>query len=203
MLASNKIMSASTGFLSMYVGPMYSGKTSKLLELYKQFQFCGVKTAVINFGEDTRYSDTMLSTHDKTMIECIMANTLTEAFPIGTAKGNEKINDIEVFLINEGQFFPDIVPWVKTVVSAPYRKRVYICGLDGDFKRNTFGNWLDLIAYSDEVHKLTSICHTCRRNPALFSHRITEETQQKVIGSDAYIPLCRGCYEDANTVSEP
>ena len=104
----------------MYVGPMYSGKTSKILDLYKQFKFCGVKTAVINFGEDTRYSQTMLSTHDKTMIECIMSNTLTEAFPIGTVSGNTKIADIEVFLINEGQFFPDIVEWVKTVISPPY-----------------------------------------------------------------------------------
>lgn len=197
MLANHSVMSSMCGGLYMYVGPMYSGKTSKILDLYKQFKFCGVKTAVINFGEDTRYSQTMLSTHDKTMIECIMSNTLTEAFPIGTVSGNTKIADIEVFLINEGQFFPDIVEWVKTVISPPYNKRVYVCGLDGDFKRNPFGNWLDLIAYSDEVHKLTSICHTCRCKPAIFSHRITEETQQKVIGSDAYIPLCRQCYENA------
>lgn len=199
MLAiNNPMMSSAVGYLSMYVGPMYSGKTSKILDLYKQFQFCNVKTAVINFGEDTRYSETMLSTHDKTMIECIMCKTLTEEFPIGTLWGNAKIANIDVFLINEGQFFPDIVEWVKTAISSPYNKRVYICGLDGDFKRNPFGNWLDLIAHSDEVHKLTSICHTCRNKPAIFSHRITNETQQKVIGSDAYIPLCRGCYEKVN-----
>ena len=196
MLSTKAPMTSSTtGYLSMYVGPMFSGKTSKILDLYKQFKFCNVKTAVINFGEDTRYSDTMLSTHDKTMIECIMAKTLTEAFPIGTVDGNKKLCDVEVFLINEGQFFPDVVEWVKTVISPPYNKRVYICGLDGDFKRNPFGNWLDLIAHCDEVHKLTSICHTCRSNRAIFSHRITEEQQQKVIGSDAYIPLCRKCYE--------
>jgi len=195
MQATKAMQSLQSGFLGIYLGPMYSGKTSKLQELYKQFQFCGVKTAVINFGEDTRYSETMLSTHDKNMINCIMANTLTEAFAIGTEKGNQKIKDIEVFLINEAQFFSDIVPWVKTIVSPPYSKRVYICGLDGDFKRNPFGNWLDLIAFSDEVHKLQSICHTCRLNPAIFSHRLTAETEQKVIGSDSYVPLCRSCYD--------
>ena len=195
MLANHSVMSSMCGGLYMYVGPMYSGKTSKILDLYKQFKFCGVKTAVINFGEDTRYSQTMLSTHDKTMIECIMSNTLTEAFPIGTVSGNTKIADIEVFLINEGHSFQILLNGLKQI--SPYNKRVYVCGLDGDFKRNPFGNWLDLIAYSDEVHKLTSICHTCRCKPAIFSHRITEETQQKVIGSDAYIPLCRQCYENA------
>ena len=92
MLSTKAPMTSSTtGYLSMYVGPMFSGKTSKILDLYKQFKFCNVKTAVINFGEDTRYSDTMLSTHDKTMIECIMAKTLTEAFPIGTVDGNKKL----------------------------------------------------------------------------------------------------------------
>jgi thymidine kinase len=57
---------------------MYSGKTSKLIELYKQFSFCGVNTMTINYAEDTRYSDSMLSTHDMNMIPCIMATTLSE-----------------------------------------------------------------------------------------------------------------------------
>ena len=53
MLANNSVMTSMCGGLYMYVGPMYSGKTSKILDLYKQFKFCGVKTAVINFERIT------------------------------------------------------------------------------------------------------------------------------------------------------
>ena len=64
------------GYLELIIGPMYSGKTSKLLELYKQFTFCGIKTLVINYSEDKRYSETELSTHDKIMIPCKQAYDL-------------------------------------------------------------------------------------------------------------------------------
>ena len=63
------------------------------------------------------------------------------------------------------------------------------------FQRNTFGDWLSLIAYCDTVEKLTSICCGCKNAPALFSHRLTKQKEQKVIGSDSYIPLCRKCYD--------
>ena len=104
-------------------------------------------------------------------------------------------------MINEGQFFPDIIDWTQKAISRPYNKKVYICGLDGDFERNTFGNWLSLIAYSDSVTKLRSICCDCRKTDAIFSYRITEEKAQKVIGSSSYIPLCRYCYEERNSFS--
>ena len=185
--------SRNSGYLGIYMGPMYSGKTSKLLELYKQFTFCNVNTAVINFAEDTRYTkESMVSTHDKQMIPCIMSTSLFESFPLES----EAFKHYSVYLINEGQFFYDIVDWVKTAVGHPHNKRIYICGLDGDFQRDVFGKWLDLIAYSDTVQKLTSICCDCRNESAIFSHRVTSETEQKVIGSESYIPLCRSCYEE-------
>lgn len=180
-----------TGYLGIVVGPMYSGKTSRLLSLYKQYMFCEMPIAVINFAEDTRYSDSMLSTHDKNMIPCFMKNTMNEAFPFD----GEGIHKYDVFLINEAQFFPDIVDWVKIAISPPFNKKVHISGLDGDFQRNTFGSWLDLIPYCDTIEKLTSICCGCKSAPALFSHRLTDQKEQKVIGSDSYIPLCRKCYD--------
>ena len=132
------------------------------------------------------------------MIECIMTNTLTEAFPIGTAESNKKIEDIEVFLINEGQFFPDLLNSVLRMVDKDM-KRVYVCGLDGDFKRRSFGQITELVPHADSVMKLKSLCVICKNGtPALFSHRIDQENQQvKVLGSDAYQPLCRMCYNRA------
>jgi thymidine kinase len=75
-------------------------------------------------------------------------------------------------------------------------KRVYICGLDGDFEKKRIGAFLDLIPHCDKVCKLTSLCSICRNGKeAIFSFRTTPETDQIVIGSDNYIPLCRACYD--------
>lgn len=176
------------GYLELIFGPMYSGKTSKLLELYKQFCFCGIPTLVINFKEDTRYSSTMLSTHDKTMIPCVHAHLLREV----------DVSAAKVILINEGQFFEDIVPWVREAVEVQ-KKHVYICGLDGDFQRQAFAShWLNLIPFCDNIVKLRSFCSHCKSKFAIFSHRLTAEAEQIVIGASNYVPLCRACYVLAN-----
>lgn len=192
--------------LKLYIGPMYSGKTSKLIEIYKQCSFCNIPVIVINHSSDTRYHDSMLSTHDKNMIPCIQANTLSEIWnhkDVNSTFNNTsfthlKIRTAEVILINEGQFFSDLYTCVIDMLNE--NKQVYIAGLDGDFERKKFGQILDLIPYSDEVNKLTSLCSICKNGkPGIFSLRLSTEKQQTVIGSDNYIPVCRNCYKMKNT----
>ena len=78
-----------------------------------------------------------------------------------------------------------------------YNKKVYVCGLDGDFKRQKFGQILDLIPLCDKVTKLTSLCSICKNGtPGIFSKRISSEEEQTLVGSDNYIPVCRTCYEN-------
>ena len=191
------------GYLELFIGPMFSGKTSKLLEIYKQSMFCNIPIIVINHSADIRYHDTHLSTHDKTMIPCVQTTELLSIWDYGSVDEpiEEKIYDAhiqfresKVVLINEGQFFSDLVPCVEELLKEG--KHVYVCGLDGDFERKKFGTILDLIPLCDKVTKMTSLCSRCRDgNAGIFSLRITEEKAQFLIGSDNYIPVCRKCYE--------
>jgi thymidine kinase len=182
-----------TSYLEIIIGPMYSGKTSKLLEIYKQCNYCDISVAVINHSYDKRYHNTLLSNHDKLMIPCIQLNTL-EAWHNTTMPENKILKDADVILINEGQFFQDLYEVVIDILKN--NKKVYICGLDGDFERKKFGNILDLIPYCDKVTKLTSLCSICKNgNLAIFSLRITDDIEQTVIGSENYIPVCRLCYD--------
>ena len=179
-----------SGYLEIILGPMYSGKTSRLVEIYKQCKLCNIPVAVINHSIDTRYdSGDLLSTHDKIKIPCIKTTNLFDIYE------NEDVYFSKVILINEGQFFPDLYHFVKDMISNINKKKVYICGLDGDFKRQKFGEILDLIPLCDKVTKLTSICSLCKNgNPGIFSKRISDEKEQTLVGSDNYIPVCRICY---------
>jgi thymidine kinase len=149
---------------------------------------------VINYVADNRYTtEPMLSTHDKQMIPCILASTISDAIQ----NNSEMIARVETILINEGQFFPDIEDQVKQLVEVG-NKRVYICGLDGDFERKPIGNLLQLVPFSDHIIKLKSLCSLCRDGtPGVFSFRTSREVDQVVIGSSNYVPLCRGCYQKA------
>ena len=194
-----------SGYLEIILGSMYSGKTSRLVEIYKQCKFCNISVAVINHCIDNRYDDELLSTHDKIMIPCIKTERLfdvwTESIDIedditvvSRIKDKFNVATSDVILINEGQFFPDLEEFVKRLLIE--NKQIYICGLDGDFERKKFGQILDLIPLCDKVHKLSSLCSLCKNGTkGIFSMRLTSEKEQTVVGSENYIPVCRVCYE--------
>lgn len=177
------------GSLEIILGPMFSGKTTRIIERYKNFIRNNLAAVAINFADDTRYHDTMLSTHDKEMIPCIQCMQLYEILE------TDVIANYTHILINEGQFFKDVYETTMILVEK-FKKHVTICGLDGDFKRVKFGKILDLIPFCDKVVKLSALCDC--GHPAIFSHRITNETSQIVIGSSNYKPLCRKCYNQHN-----
>jgi thymidine kinase len=196
----------SAGYLELILGPMFSGKSSRIVEIYKQCEFCNISVAVINHTIDNRYDDQLLSTHDKVKIPCMKTERLMDLWNESIELEDEltnipqvqqkiKVATSEVILINEGQFFPDLEDFVRLLLNNG--KKIYICGLDGDFERKKFGNILDLIPLCDKVTKLTSLCSLCKNGtPGIFSMRLTNETDQTVVGSDNYIPVCRKCYSN-------
>ena len=196
------------GYLEVILGPMFSGKTSKIIEIYKQYSFCGIRTLVINHSHDTRYGEeningvtetittNVLYSHDQKRVNCIYGDSLqsvlhdyidwfTDSQPLGV-------------FINEGQFFPDLKSTIWKMVKE-YKSHVYVAGLDGDFQREKFGQMLELIPFCDQVYKLRSFCVFCKDGTkAIFSYRInhTKCVDQTQVGAgEHYVPLCRKCYE--------
>jgi thymidine kinase len=183
----NETNMSKSGYLKIILGCMYSGKTSKLISIYNHNLIAEIPTCVINYIDDTRYHDNHLSTHDKIMVPCTQVKRLCDIF-----EKDNIVETVDAFIINEGQFFEDLYDVVKLLVNK-YGKSVYVCGLDGDYKMERFGQILDLIPLCDSVEKLRAICTTCKK-PAAFTKRLTNETQQKVIGSNNYLPVCRSCH---------
>lgn len=198
----------SHGYLEIIIGPMFSGKTSKLLDIYKQCDFCNISVCVVNHADDTRYHESMLSSHDKIMIPCIQTSSIKKIWEGTNLEdivdysfvNHLKIRQSDVILINEAQFFDDLYPCVIDMLKE--KKHVYIAGLDGDFERKKFGQILDLIPYCDKVTKLNSLCGLCKNGEhGIFSHRLSNEKEQLLVGSNNYIPVCRKCYHENSSSS--
>ena len=184
-----------TGYLQIILGPMFSGKTSKLLEIHKKYTFCNIPVLVINHSDDKRYSETEVDmmTHDKKKLNCVQSNDLMSVLN-ANLELFERREPLAV-IVNEGQFFEDLYSTVYRMVF-DYNAHVYVAGLDGDFKQKKFGQMLDLIPICDKVFKLHALCVKCKDgSKAIFSHRIDKQCiDQKHVGADeAYIPLCRKC----------
>ena len=182
---------STVGYLEIVLGPMFSGKTTRLIQIYNKHKFIGSRMCVINYSGDTRYgADASVSSHDLVKIPSIMCNTLAES--------RDEWSSAQVVLINEGEFFSDLFDAVIEMVDV-MGKEVYVCGLDADFKRQPFGDILRLIPYCDRVQKLNSLCAWCKDGTnAIHSHRVVDCEDQVLIGSDIYVPLCRKCFMSEN-----
>ena len=184
------------GSLNIWMGPMFSGKTEIIIEEHNKeldklpYDESREKIVAYNYFKDTRYGDNIISSHNGKLISSINIQTLSEIFK------DDKFEKRTHIFINEAQFFPDLKDTVISLVEE-HNKHVAICGLDSDFKREKFGQIWDLIPYADKVTKLYGKCNNCD-NKSLFTHRISCEKQQEVVGNNNYIPLCRSCYININ-----
>jgi thymidine kinase len=201
-----------TGQLFVYFGPMFSGKSSKLLQELSTYADIGMKTLYINHADDDRvtHGDTTVSTHSSQYFGLSKQVDSRKVASLATIDPSNPVN-YQVIGIDESQFFDDLVPTVTQWVQKEHK--IVICvGLDGDAFMKPFGHLLELIPLADRVEKLTAKCHRCLENLrslrehgnavvfsgpgplclAPFTRRLTCETSQRVVGgADKYIPVCR------------
>ena len=179
------------GSIKIILGCMYAGKTSRVITEYRRWDSISRKAICINFVGDERYGeDAAVYSHDLMKVKCIKVSKLGDVLV-------EEIGDADMVLINEGQFFPDLVPqcvnWCENL-----GLNLIVSGLDGDFMRKPFGSLLDLIPYADHVEKINAFCGLCKDGTeASFTHRLTTEKEQVVIGTN-YMALCRSCFVEQN-----
>ena len=177
-----------TGYLKVILGCMFSGKTTELIKEYNRHKACGIRCCFVNHITDDRYGSgtTITKTHNQ--------NSITND------KSCKKLTDVlwecenyDAFFINEGQFFDDLYEGVNYLVNMQ-NKKVYVCGLDGDFQRREFGSILKILPLCDDVVKLKAICKSCKIRDGIFTFRLSDEKEQMIVGTDNYTALCRNCY---------
>lgn len=189
-----------SGHLELIIGPMFSGKTNLIINKYNDIVHTLKSIDVlytisdleindhllaINYDKDTRYGENSIISHDGNSIPCLSINKLSD-IPF------TKLESALYIIINEAQFFKNLKEWVINLIDYK-QKHIILCGLDSDFKREKFGDLLDLIPHANTLTKLNGKCSSCC-HPSIFTHRISSELEQEVIGTNNYIPLCRNCF---------
>lgn len=193
------------GALDIITGPMFSSKTTTLIGRLLSESEIGFKVLYINSTIDDR-TNRSFSTHNSLYedapidkkITCLKTDHVLEIMSIAM--------DFDVIGIDEAQFFDDLYEGVRWLVDVIH-KHVIVVGLNGSFKREPFGQILQIDPLSDTHTKLTAWCLECsksrKRTPAPFTHRISRDGPVKQSGGiDEYIPVCRRCYEILNKDSE-
>ena len=179
------------GELHLILGPMFAGKTTSLINKANDISNDIINIVnkdeilVINHSSDIRYSEnTFITTHDNIKIPCISMSLLSSIY-------EHNIISIKYIFINEGQFFIDLFDIIKELLFK-YKIKIYICGLDGDYKQAPFQKCklLDLIPFSSTIIKLNANCTYCK-NKAPFTKRIINSNDIFLVGgAESYQPVC-------------
>ena len=175
------------GSNDIIIGCMFSGKSTEIIRLIKRYQNIPSKRLlIINHSSDIRYGKSVISTHNKEQISCKSLSYLS------VIKEKEDYKNSNVIFIEEGQFFKDLYDF-STNAADNDNKEVIISGLDGDFKRECFGDICRLIPHAENIKKLNALCSKCQNGTvANFTKRIVSNSDQTLIGSsESYIPVCR------------
>ena len=194
----------SNSVLDIILGPMFSGKTTKLFEVMETLDKKGIKYLAIKPQIDDRYNDdnknNFIVSHNLIKKECSVTSNLKDVFEqlksnnLNCEDDSEKIQYI---LIDEAQFFNKLYNFTLLCLET-LNINVVVTGLDGDYQRKPMGEILQLIPIADNIIKLSSKCAICNED-AIFTHRIVDDNDQVLIGgSDKYIPLCRKHYVEKN-----
>ena len=173
------------GKIELIIGPMFSGKSTRLIEQMRKYVYKAKKTIMVKYYADQRYSEkSEVVTHDLIKYDSINCKLLRNSF--------ETLKQYDVIGIDEGQFFADLVEICEEL--ALMGKNILIAALNGDFRMEPFPVIQRIIAKADKIKLLKAYCFNCHKD-AKFSLRIVQSNETVLIGAgEAYKPACRECH---------
>lgn len=189
------------GFLDITFGPMFSGKTTSLMEkinnyiTYTNIKKLDNKILIINSTMDTRKSEGFdLSTH-MSSLKRKLTSTNVKSIKV------KKLCDIDAdyltyfkyIAIDEAQFFDDLEPFVRFWLKKD--KYIHCSGLIADSDKNNFGHLYKLFCLADNIEQLKAYCVNCNSytKNAVFTKWINSKNKKSPLeigGSNNYIPVC-------------
>jgi thymidine kinase len=147
------------GKLILISGPMYAGKSRKLIQIYNELVKDKKKAIAISPAEDFRTKQ--ISSRNGAKIPTIKVETIKDI--------EGKIKNYDFIFIDEFHFFnEELIYIIKKILKK--NKTVVLSGLDKDFKAINFEAYDKLKEMADQEIKMTAICHTCK-NIASYSRK--------------------------------
>jgi thymidine kinase len=199
-----------TARLEVIVGPMFSGKTERLIACLHRAQYARKRVRILKPAHDTRTQGSIASRAVTADGTTEVTATLSAIMVRSAADFARAIADdaYDVLAVDEAQFFPldepmtDSLGWFGRAIRDLLRQkaksdlRIIVAGLDMDFAEAPFGPMPGLLAMADTVEKLTGVCMVCGSDGGYISHRVIPGDAQLVVGdAGEYQVRCRACYE--------
>lgn len=184
--------------LTVFAGPMRSGKSAALISRLAQYQYANLAIHVFYPAADERANPGEIASR---------LGVKAAAHPVHAAREiHERLpKNVDVVAVDEAELFhgPELVSVVRELVRNGVQ--VLVAGLDMDFAERPFGPMAELCALADRVEKLTAVCARCGSAFATRTQRLIDGEPASlsspavlIEGSDTsvtYEARCHFCYQ--------
>ncbi len=181
--------------ITIYTGPMFSGKTQALMARLQSKQRAHKNVLVVKPALDNRYDSIDEIVVKQKTAQRFEKHASMAAYPIKNAgQLTALVAEInpDVIGVDEAQFFGDDVSGALAAMSKDLD--VYVAGLDLDAWARPFGPMPQLLAIADRVEKFTANCFQCGQD-ARFTQKIGGSAGRIEVGADElYEARCVSCW---------
>ena len=175
------------GKLTLYLGPMFSGKTTELINIANH----NPDAEIIKPSYDNRYGENQIKNHNGQIIPAISAKNRCD-FNTCFDKKLALIDEIQFF--EEPIFESDIIDIIDCLLIGG--TNVICFGLDYDYKRKEFEIPKILKEKATLLVQKEGICKGCG-SPSKYTAltNIPDNKSSFVVGLDDYEDLCKDCHD--------
>lgn len=194
-------MRDSLGKIILIMGPMFSQKSSRLINLLNKEKQRNYKVIYYKISLTTAASEEyQILTHDG--IPFRGPGFLVS--PTFDFVSHIKAQDADAIAIDEFQFLTE--DWAHLLAKlkdlACEGRRLFLAGLDKDYKGLPFEKVAFAACEADIVEKTTAICFTCQGDATHTYKYAGSGDRLEEGGKDKYKPVCRNCFNRLTTLGQ-
>ena len=176
--------------LTMYVGPMFSGKSTRLIQQIERYKIARKNIMCFKPAMDTRYtSEGFIVTHGGLHVTCYLVNSCNDILKLYYEKNDECA--IDAVAIDEAFMIEDVS---KACLSLVYDEKidVLISSIDMSSSLNAFEEISTLMCHATHIKKCKAVCTMCGDDASYTMRKSNKENvdEIQVGGEDMYEARC-------------
>jgi thymidine kinase len=181
--------------LYFYYSAMNAGKTTSLLQSAYNYHERGMRTLILTPALDNRYGDGVVASRIGLKANALRfgnaENLLTRVEADVAAHG-----PLHCVFVDEAQFLTKSQVWQLSDVVDRLNIPVLAYGLRTDFRGELFEGSRYLLAWSDNLEEIKTICHTGRKATMVVrvdeqGRAVTDGPQVEIGGNERYVSVSR------------
>jgi thymidine kinase len=187
--------------LYFYYSAMNAGKSTVLLQSAHNYQERGMRVLLLTSSIDNRFETGQIASRIGISADASLFDNSTDMIALIKEETHQK-QALSCILIDEAQFLTKEQVYALSEVVDKLHIPVLAFGIRTDFQGELFDGSKALLAWSDKLIELKTVCHCGSKATMVIRLNaegipVKEGAQVEIGGNDRYLSVCRKHFKEA------